>query len=249
VRRASPSLEVFEAEEADFARVLAAAERFRRASEAELHDLEWIHEVVCSVGLSPLAPIEETYADMAHLVNGTHQGITQYPREFARWLHLLGQHEVRSYLEIGAFNGNTGCLATAYLQRLNPELRAVALDLFPSFLFYEKAGAMLPLEYRVGRTSYDYREEQFDAVFIDGDHNFDWAWADYQNVGRAARICGLHDIASEYYADTMVYGGIPAVWELIRQRDGGPGVEFHEFCDHPAEDRFGIGVRVRTSAP
>ncbi len=245
MRRIRPSLEAFEAEQADFARVLAAMDRLRGASMAELRDLDWLHEVVCSVGVSMLDPLEETYLEYVPLVNGTHQGITQWPREFARWLHLLGEQEIGSYLEIGAFNGNTACLAAAYLHRFNPALRALTIDLFPCFLFHDEARKRVPLDYRVGINSYVLREERFDAVFIDGDHSFDWAWADYQNVGRHARVCGVHDICSQHYYDSMAYGGVTGAWEWIRRREEGPGVEFREICDHPAGDRFGIGVRLR----
>jgi SAM-dependent methyltransferase len=243
--RFSVSLEALAAEEADFSRLLAAVERIRSASEAELHELEWLHEMVCSVGVAMLEPVDETYQDMAHLVCGSHQGISQYPREFARWLHLLGEVRPATYLEIGTFNGNTASLAAAYLQRIEPAARVVTIDLFPSFLFYDRVRERLPLEYRVGVNSFALREEKFDAVFIDGDHSFDWAWADYVNVGRAARLCGMHDVCSEFYHDSEAYGGVTAAWEFIRHREGGAGIEFREVSDHPAGDRFGIGVRLR----
>ena len=62
------------------------------------------------------------------------------------------------------------------------------------------------------------RNETFDAVFIDGDHTFEWAWADYQNAGRAARVCGLHDIASVHYLENYELGGVTAVWDVITPR-------------------------------
>jgi hypothetical protein len=245
VRRIQPSLEAYEAEEADFGRVLAATERIAAATEAELRDLDWVFEVVCSAGLAVLDALEETYGELAQLVTGSHQGLSQYPLEYARWLHLLGQHRVQSYVEIGCYNGNAACLAAAYLSRFAPGFRAVTIDLFPSFLFHEVACARLPLEYRVRTTSFDLRGERFDAAFIDGDHTFDWAMADYQNVGRQARFCGIHDICSELYYDTQAYGGVTGAWEWVCRREGGPGVEFLEICEHPLNDRFGIGVRMK----
>ena len=41
-----------------------------------------------------------------------------------------------------------------------------------------------------------------------------------------------------------IIGGVTAVWELLKRDFGGPGIEFIELFDHPAE-YFGIGVRVR----
>jgi hypothetical protein len=102
---------------------------------------------------------------------------------------------------------------------------------------------LLPLRYIVGKTSFEFSGQQFDAVFIDGDHTFEWAWADYQNVGRAARICGMHDINCAQYRD-LVFGGVCGAWEVIRRQEG-DGAEFQEFREHPSKDFMGFGVRLR----
>jgi hypothetical protein len=240
----STSLEPYDAERADFERVLEAIRQFQAAPIASLGDLEWVRRVVGSAGLAPLFPAEEIYADEAGLMNASHQGITQYPREFARWLLLLGEASIESYLEIGCYNGATACLAAAYLHRLNPALRAVTVDVTPWFIFYPLVRDLIPLEYHAGRTSYDFRDQRFDAVFIDGDHSFPWALADFRNVGESARICGIHDVKSRYFLENEALGGVTAVWELLKRETGGPGVELIELFDHPAE-YFGIGVRVR----
>jgi hypothetical protein len=238
------TLEAYDAERIDFERVLRAIHRFREAPAASLHDLEWVYQVVCSVGLAILHPAEEIYAGEADLMNASHQGITQYPREFARWLVLLGSLQVRSYLEIGCYNGATACLAAAYLHRLNPGLRAVTVDVTPWFLFHPLVRDLIPLEYHPGKTSYDFAGEPFDAVFIDGDHSFPWALADFRNAGERARICGIHDVKSRFFLENEALGGVTAVWELLKRDAGGPGIEFIELFDHPTE-YFGIGVRIR----
>jgi hypothetical protein len=238
------SLEAYDAERADFERVLDAIRQFQTAAVAKLEDVEWVCGVVRSVGLAILFPPEEIYADEAELVNASHQGITQYPREFARWLVLLGEAGVASYLEIGCYNGATACLATAYLHRLNPALRAIAVDVTPWFLFHPLVREMIPLEYCVGKTSYDFRGQNFDAVFIDADHSLPWALADFRNAGEGARVCGIHDVKSRFFLENEPLGGVTAVWELIKRDFGGQGIEFIELFDHPG-DYFGIGVRVR----
>jgi hypothetical protein len=237
------SLETYDAERADFELVLNAIRQFQTAPVEKLHDLQWVHEVVCSIGLGALHPPEEIYADKAGLMNGSHQGITQYPMEFARWLLLLGGLQVNSYLELGCYNGATACLATGYLHRLNPALRAITADITPWFLFHPLVRDLIPLEYHVGKTSYDFRTHTFDAVFIDADHSFPWALADFRNVGKDARICGIHDVKSRFFLENEALGGVTAVWELLKRDFGGPGIEFIEFFDHPIE-YFGIGVRL-----
>jgi len=238
------NLEAYDADRADFERVLDAIRQFQTAPVAKLHDLEWVYQVVCSVGVSILFPPEEIYADEAPLMNASHQGITQYPREFARWLILLGESHVNSYLEIGCYNGATACLATSYLYRLNPTLRAMTADVAPWFLFYPLIQDLIPLEYHAGKTSFDFRRQPFDAVFIDAEHSFPWALADFRNVGEGASICGIHDVRSRYFLENEPLGGVTAVWELIKRDFCGPGIECIELVDHPAE-HFGIGVRIR----
>ncbi len=200
--------------------------------------------MIRGVGLVPIPEAAATYEGEDEYINGTQQGLIQLPREFAQWLLLLAEFPPASYLEIGCFNGATASLAAAYLHRISPGARVVTCDLFPAFLFHAEVAKLVPLEYRVGRTSYDFTHEQFDAVFIDGDHTFEWAWADYQNVGRNARLCGFHDINNDPYRELHL-GGVCGVWDLVRRQESGPGIEFREFLEHPSRAIMGIGARIR----
>jgi len=208
-----------------------------------LRSIEWLIERIREVGLMPIHGADEVYEGDEDCINGSQQGVIQIPREFARWLLLLGEHGPANYLEVGCFNGATASLATAYLQRFNPAFEAVTIDIWPTWLFYSEMRDLIPLRYVVGKTSYEFANQPFDAVFIDGDHTFEWAWADYQNVGRAARICGIHDVNCAPYRD-LALGGVCGVWELIKRQEA-EGVEFLEFFDHPSKDLNGIGVRLR----
>jgi len=244
--RIDANLDAYDAERADFERLLGAIREFQGAAVENLRDLRWVCEVVRSVGVHPLYPTEEIYADEAELVNPSMQGITQYPLEFARWLMTAGELRPASYLEIGTYNGGTACLATAYLQRMNPGLRAVTVDVVPWFFFYPMVRDLIPLEYYPGKTSLDFRGQAFDAVFIDADHSFPWALVDFRNVGEAARICGMHDVKSRHFFENEPLGGVTAVWELIKRDYAGEGIEITELFEHPTE-YFGIGVRRRKS--
>ena len=131
------------------------------------------------------------------------------------------------------------CLAAGLPE---PKFRAVTIDLWPWFLFEDEVIPLLPLEYHLGKNSRDLRGQLFDAVFIDGDHSFEWTWQDYRNVGRQARICAVHDIRSVHYQESLALGGVTGMWAALQTHERGPGIEFLEFCDHPVGDRFGIGV-------
>jgi SAM-dependent methyltransferase len=234
-----PSLEAYENERADFQRVLGAVQRIRSAPESELLSLDWLTGVIREGGLATI-PDAAHYGDEEEWVNASQQGVVQRPVEFARFLQLFAEHRPATYLEVGCYNGATASLATAYLQRFNPALQATTIDLWPAFLFYAQIREILPLRYVVGKISYDLVDQPFDAVFIDADHSFEWAWADYQNVGRAARICAFHDVNHAPYRD-LPTGGVPAVWDLIKRDEPGRYVEIFE---RPERQLMGIGVRI-----
>ncbi|MEQ1861028.1 MAG: class I SAM-dependent methyltransferase [Chthoniobacteraceae bacterium] len=231
----------FAAERADFARVLAAMRAIQAAPLDALRSPDWLADRIREAGLVPIPEAATTYAGEEDFINGTQQGLIQLPREFARWLLLLGEQKPASYLEIGCFNGATISLAAAVLRRFVPDARVATCDVFPAFIFHEEANALTPIEYRVGRTSYDFRGEKFEAVFIDGDHSFEWAWADYVNVGRAARLCALHDVHNAPYRELHL-GGVCGAWERMKAEEGG---ELIEIFEHPTAEIMGIGVRVR----
>ena len=85
----------------------------KAAAEAELTSLDWLVERIREVGLVPIPDAALTYEGEEDYINGSQQGLIQIPREFARWLLLLGEVRPRSYLEIGCFNGASTCLAAA----------------------------------------------------------------------------------------------------------------------------------------
>ncbi len=236
------SIPAYEIERADFQRVIDAVRRIQAAESSELESLDWLVGVIREVGVVPIPESAATYAGEEDFINASQQGVIQLPREFALYLKLLGEHRPASYLEIGCFNGATACLAAAYLQRCNPALTATTLDTWPGFVFYDEVRDLVPLHYVVGRTSYDFAGQRFDAVFIDGDHSFDWAWADFRNVGRAARICAFHDVNNAPYRE-LPMGGVCGVWDVVK-RDAAAGAEFVEIFEHPHADIMGIGIRL-----
>ena len=236
-------LDAYEIERADFARVVAGVRKMQAASLDELRSLDWLLDTIRAVGLVPIPDWESTYEGETDALNSSQQGLIQLPREFARWLLLLAEHRPATYLEIGSFNGASASLAAAYLQRFNPAFHATTIDVWPAFVFFHEVRNLIPLRYVVGKTSFDFSGEHFDAVFIDGDHSFEWAWADFQNVGRAAKVCALHDVNNAPYRE-LAMGGVCGVWEKIKRDEMGLGVEFTEIFEHPSREIMGIGVRV-----
>ena len=235
------------AERGDFGRVLDGVRAILKAEREALLSKEWLVQMIRTIGLVPIPEAAITYEGEEDSINGTQQGFIQLPGEFAQWLLMLAEHRPASYLEIGCFNGATASMAAAYLHRVAPGGRFVTCDVFPGFVFHSEVVKLVPLEYHVGKTSFDFAGEGFEAVFIDGDHSFEWAWADYQNVGRHARLCALHDVNNAPYRELHL-GGVCGVWELIQRMEGGKDIEFQELFEHPSRELMGIGVRVRRMA-
>ena len=233
----------YDTERADFQRVLDGVAAIQRAPLDDLRSPDWLTATLREVGLVPIPESEVTYEGEEDHLNASQQGLIQLPREFARWLILAGGHRPASYLEVGCFNGATASLAAAYLARFNPALVATTIDIWPAFLFYEEVRALVPLRYEVGWTSFDLRgHAPFECVFIDGDHSFEWAWADWNNVGRAAKVCAIHDVNNAPYRELHL-GGVCGVWELVKREE--PAAEFVEIFEHPSREIMGIGVRIR----
>ena len=234
-------LETYQNERADFQRVLGAIAKVRSASEDELRSLSWLIAVLREVGLVPIPEAGLTYEGEEEWINASQQGLIQLPREFARWLLIAAEQRPATYLEVGCFNGAAASITAAYLHRFNPNFRAITIDLWPAFVFFGEVRALLPLDYLVGKTSFDFAGNRFDAVFIDGDHSFEWAWADYQNVGRNAGICAFHDVNNAPYRE-LPMGGVCAVWEWVKRHE--PGNKVQEIFEHPSREIMGIGVRL-----
>lgn len=240
-------LERYRQTRADFERLRDVVREIEAAPLERLRDAGWLAERLRVIGLFPVAGFPVIYDDEVGHLTSTGAGMIQLPQEFAEYLVLLTGLKIRSYLEIGTFNGTTACVAAAVLRRFEPEFRLTTVDVKPRFVFYPMFRDMLPIEYAVPRTSFDFRGQVFDAVFIDADHTMEWAWADYENCGRSARVCALHDIRHPRLEQEGM-GGSPAAWALLREEEAGlPGRVFHEILRHPAGRCMGIGVRVRTT--
>jgi Methyltransferase domain len=203
-----------------------------------------------------------------------HGGMYQQPRQIAQAMIYLHDKEIKSYLEIGAFYGYTFAFVTAYLSKFGLE-RAIAFDSNKYFDMYEQVEKNIPsviMDYiarhgpieRNGHKGWIKILEgnQYDLVFIDGNHAYSAVKEDYENVGKYAKICMIHDINDMYIEDECEGGGPVQFWkelkydQLIKSKlghsFGGSTGECHyvmedreikEFTYHPEQKRvMGIGI-------
>ena len=104
----------------------------------------------------------------------------------------------------------------------------------------------LPLE------SVSLKGQRYDLVFIDGDHAYEAVAADYENVGKQARICAFHDIRERYVTEVIdpQQGGSVAFWRdmMAHRLTCSDGTVAEEICLHNEPDRMGIGVLFQGGA-
>jgi hypothetical protein len=227
-------------------KLLAAIARIEKAAISELQDVDWVTDLVRRTGLKYLPPpSSRVYGADERYMNWHGDGLFQIPRQFARFLVFCGQMRPKTMIEIGTNNGWTASIATAYFRRLCPGFHAVTVDIVDLFFMLSEVEKRLPLKFCLGRTSDDFRGQNFDLCFIDGDHSFAWVCRDYENVGQLARICAFHDIIDSY-VDAADDGGSRRHWQGLRRAES---AHFVEFTDHSSgQSVMGIGVRARTAA-
>lgn len=147
--------------------------------------------------------------------NSSKVGLLQIPTEFADFLIYCSKYRPATMLEIGVFTGGTSFVAAAFFKALNPAFKLTAADLGDYVLLEQRTLDLLDITIKASTTSEDLYGQEFDIVFIDGDHSYVWGKADYLNVGRyAKKVCGMHDITGREYIGAR--GGVFRFWRQLR---------------------------------
>ena len=58
--------------------------------------------------------------------------IWQYPNQFSKYLYLLSNYKINSYIEIGCRWGGTFVLTNEFLKKHNTIIKSVAIDIIDS---------------------------------------------------------------------------------------------------------------------
>lgn len=178
---------------------------------------------------------------------------SQNENELSGLIHMFKVEQVRSYLEIGAREGDT---FYDIVSSLPVGSSALAVDL-PGGMWgksttgkqLERAAAALRTKgYTVGVILGDSTSDKtisavrtcgpFDAALIDGDHRYAGAKSDWENYGPLARLVAFHDIVGQGQRE-KVHGNeveVPRLWAEIKAT----GRHWVEFVDEGS--LMGIGV-------
>lgn len=172
--------------------------------------------------------------------------------ELGSLIKLLQLRGVRSYLEIGAREGDT---FWEVMTHLPPGSRGVAIDL-PGGMWGKKSTSdkllrvMKDLKKRGYVVSHWFGDSgadstrtivqmrgPYEAALIDGDHRYEGVKKDWNSYGAVAPLIAFHDIVGVGEAD-KVHGNpveVPRLWEEIKA-----GRNFVEYIDEGS--CMGIGV-------
>lgn len=175
--------------------------------------------------------------------------IWQYPNQFSKYLCLLAQQKITSYIEIGCRWGGTFILTNEYLKRFNPIVKSVAVDYIDSpvssYCLLNAESQNLIINSHSPEFQNYMSNHFFDLIFIDGDHSYDGVKQDYEFSKNSGKIFVFHDITSD------VCPGVSQFWNELKRNESN-AYDFYEFTEQYKEvwdatnkQFLGIGVAIK----
>jgi len=208
----------------------AALQRLSGATVQDLLSEEFVADAVRLAGLyyDPrfLEGVHLYGDDVEWMRSDKSHGLWQIPTQLAPFLVELAGRKVKTFLDVGTFNGWTLTFIAAYLQRFGLE-RALALDrwnLLDPACEDLWAAHGLDIEYLAfdseevrdrALARYKKAEKPFDLAFIDADHSHEGVRADVKVYAPLAKALAFHDV------NDVFCPGVAGMWAEIAG-----GVEF-----------------------
>jgi hypothetical protein len=213
------------------ATVAEAIEFVENCSINQLLDVSWVeHQFLPRLGLNN--EYDHEYPQSLHPFCGGGLRLWQYPKQFAPYLIRLLEINPSSYLEIGISHGGSFIITCEYLRRFKRLHRCVAIDPYLSPAIEEYRDLRDEVVWIGDRSTStaalkELASRRWDYVFVDGDHDFEAVWADYENGSRHSKYIGFQNIVS----DTCP--GVTRMWRKIsRER---PELVVFEMTDQYSE--------------
>ena len=214
--------------------IIAVRNLIRTLDIQSLRNPEVVANLVRAFGIVQWGP--EVFGDEEYFKNPYPYmaGIYQTPNQISKALVYLSDMEINTYLEIGVFQGGNFLFVSEYLRRFNPNIRCIGID--PTDFLNDEIKWLIDHETFISFKSINSDSvigQEFDLVFIDGEHTTEWINKDWNNVGKFAKICIIHDIQETTCPDCIEF------WNKLRQSKK----KILEFLDYSSKiPTQGIGI-------
>ncbi len=216
--------------------IIAVRNLLRSLGPCCLRDADVVENLVRAFGIVQWGPPVFGYDELFKNPDPEMAGIYQTPRQIAEALVYLSSFKIERYGEIGVFQGGNFLFISEYLRRFNPRISCVAVD--PTNHLNNEIAAIIAAEPYLSfmpTMSDALAGEAFDLMLIDGDHSSHWVRRDWENVGRHAAICMIHDIHETSCPDVRRF------WRALKKRY--PQRKTVEFLEHTSQKPAqGIGI-------
>jgi precorrin-6B methylase 2 len=214
----------------------------------DLINLTYLEDLIIKLGFNT-----EILDEQPQIVKENPGGllIWQYPNQFSKYLLLLKDLNINSYLEIGCRWGGSFILTVEYLKVFNNLNRSIAIDIIDSPVKnYCKLSRYTEFK-QIDSKSQEFEEfinnTFFDLIFIDGDHSYDGVKNDYIKCKDSGRILVFHDI------DNDACFGVIQFWNELKYYESN-NYTFYEFKDQyndvfqkTGKKYLGIGVMIKNN--
>jgi cephalosporin hydroxylase len=212
----------------------------------DLQDNNYLEKLIIKLGFNT-----EILREQPKIVkdNGGGLLIWQYPNQFSKYLCLLREQKINSYIEIGCRWGGTFVLTNEYLKMFNNMNKSVAVDIIDSpvinYCISNNETQFIKLNSKSKEFKDYINNNFFDLIFIDGDHSYNGVKNDYEISKNHGKIFVFHDIISD------VCPGVVQFWNELKNNEKDT-YNFFEFIEqyidvwnNTRQKFLGIGVAIK----